>query len=294
LPDASTDDRPDAATMSAPWPALRVARARRLPRAPFRVGLRPVGSVALAHRDALRAWPQWVAVQDEGVSLIAAAGERDAALATIHRALRAQGLIRAWRDEPFVLPDPDTGDALATIERAAARFWGTLTYGAHATGWVAGPEGRPGQLWIARRSANKATDPGRFDNLIGGGVPAGQTPRQALIREGFEEAGLTPAQLAGAWPGSVLRLQRDIPEGLQHEWLYAFDVELPPGLEPRNQDGEVAGFTLMSVAQAAELARSDDMTVDAALVTIDFLARHGLLDDPEAARGIAALRVGQP
>jgi 8-oxo-dGTP pyrophosphatase MutT (NUDIX family) len=261
-------------------------------RRPFRIDGRAVGSVAEAHVDVLRDWPAWLRIEADAIVLAAPAAGRDAALATINAALRSQGLIKAWRDEPFVLPDPAQGEILATMERAAARFWGTLTYGAHANGFVAGSNGRPTHLWIARRSPHKATDPNRFDNLIGGGVPAGQTPRQALVREGFEEAGLTPAQLAPAWPGSVLRLLRDIPEGLQHEWLYAFDLELPAGLEPRNQDGEVAGFDCMPLADAAELARRDAMTVDAALVTIDFLARHGLLDDPAARQAIGALRVG--
>ena len=113
------------------------------------------------------------------------------------------------------------------MERAAARFWGTLTLGAHANGYVADAQGRPTHLWIAQRSFTKATDPGKHDNLIGGGVPDGQSPLQALVREGWEEAGLHPEQMRAAQAGSVLRLQRDIPEGLQHEWLYVFDLPLP-------------------------------------------------------------------
>jgi 8-oxo-dGTP pyrophosphatase MutT (NUDIX family) len=277
--------------VSRDWHALHAATERQVVRVPFRIAGRTAGSVAAAHLPALGAWPRWLLVADGGVDLLAAAPERDAALAEINHALRAEGLIRAWRDEPFVLPDPASGTVLATMERAAARFWGTLTYGAHATGFVAGADGRPSHLWIAQRSPHKATDPGCFDNLIGGGVPAGQTPRQTLVREGFEEAGLGPAQVAPAWPAGVLRLERDIPEGLQHEWLYSFDLELPPGLEPRNQDGEVAGFTLMPIDEAAALAAGQAMTVDAALVTIDFLQRHRRLDDPQAARRLAMLRV---
>jgi 8-oxo-dGTP pyrophosphatase MutT (NUDIX family) len=270
---------------------LHAATERRVARVPLRIAGRTVGSVAAAHLRALGAWPRWLRVADVGVDLLAAAPERDAALAEINHALRAEGLIRAWRDEPFAVPDPASGTMLATMERAAARFWGTLTYGAHATGFVASADGRPSHLWVAQRSPHKATDPGCFDNLIGGAVPAGQTPRQTLVREGFEEAGLGPAQVAPAWPAGVLQLERDIPEGLQHEWLYSFDLELPPGLEPRNQDGEVAGFTLMSIDEAAELAAGQAMTVDAALVTIDFLQRHRRLDDPQAARRLAMLRV---
>jgi 8-oxo-dGTP pyrophosphatase MutT (NUDIX family) len=267
------------------WPALAAARLHDpASRVPFAVAGRRVGSVARAHLPALRAWPAWLAVADDGVTLIAP--ERDSALAAIHAALRTQGLIRAWRDEIFALFDPDSREPLARIERAAARFWGVLTLGAHANGYVADAAGHPTHLWIARRSPHKATDPGLFDNLIGGGVPAGQSPREALVREGWEEAGLSPAQLAAAAAGRVIRLQRDIPEGLQVEDLHSFDLRLPAGVVPVNQDGEVERFELLPVADALALAAGDTMTVDAALVTLDFGLRHGLLAPPIGAAAL--------
>jgi 8-oxo-dGTP pyrophosphatase MutT (NUDIX family) len=278
------------------WHALAAATKAENPRRPFRIGGRPVGSVAAAHLaplSRLRAFADVLTVSDEAVDLDIAAAERDAVFAEINAALREQGRVRAWRDEIFPVVDPETLEPLARFERAAARFWGTLTFGAHATGYVAGNDGRPERLWIARRSPTKATDPGLYDNLIGGGVPAGQTPAEALLREAFEEAGLTPALMQGTRTGSVLRLQRDIAEGFQHEWVYAHDIELPADVQPQNQDGEVAGFTLMPVQDALALAAGTAMTVDAALVTIDFALRHGLLDDDEAARRLQALRVAR-
>lgn len=276
--------------MTARFGALEAARRRQVARVPLVVDAVVAGSVAVAHLDALAAWPQWLHVTSSQVTLAAAPAVRDAALAEIHAALRAQGHIRAWRDEPFALFDPGRGAALATMERAAARFWGSLTLGAHATGYVGGADGRPTHLWIAQRSPHKATDPGLFDNLIGGGVPARQTPHEALVREGFEEAGLSPVQLAPARAVGVLQLARDIPEGWQHERLHSYDLALPAGLVPRNQDGEVAGFTLMPVAEAIELAAGSSMTVDAAVVTIDFLFRHGLVREPGLHERLSALR----
>jgi 8-oxo-dGTP pyrophosphatase MutT (NUDIX family) len=164
------------------------------------------------------------------------------------------------------------------MERAAARFWGTLTLGAHCNGYVADARGRPAQLWIARRAPTKATDPNRLDNLIGGGVPAGQSPRDTVVREGWEEAGLQPEQMRGLQRGRVLRLLRDIPEGLQREWIHVYDLALPPGAVPRNQDGEVAELALHEIGPALALAASGEMTVDAALVTLDFALRHRLFD----------------
>ena len=267
------------------WPALRLAGAHdAAARLPFSVNGTPVGSVARAQLTALRAWPQWLRIDDTQVALHVEISALDSALKRINGTLRQQGLIRAWRDEAFALFDPATGARLATMERAAARFWGTLTLGAHATGYLADASGRPTHLWIAQRSPTKATDPGCFDNLVGGGVPDGQTPLQALVREGWEEAGLHPAQLAAARAGSVLHLQHDIPEGLQHEWLHAYDLPLPAGWLPQNQDGEVAGFDCLPLADALALAASGSMTVDAALVTLDFALRHALLPTAQAQR----------
>jgi 8-oxo-dGTP pyrophosphatase MutT (NUDIX family) len=260
------------------WPALSAASAHdAAARVPFKVNGAPVGSVARLHLQPLRAWPALLQIDADGVAMQGDALALQAGLSTINHALREQGLIVAWRDEVFALIDPASQARLACMERAAHRFWGTLTLGAHATGYVADRAGRPTHLWIAQRSATKATDPGKFDNLVGGGVPDGQTPLQALWREGWEEAGLDAALVRGATRGRALRLVRDIPEGLQHEWLFSHDLQMPPGLRPHNQDGEVAGFACLPCGEALQLAAGDTMTVDAALVTLDFAQRHRLL-----------------
>jgi len=213
--------------------------------------------------------------------------EREAVFAQVNAALRAQGLIRAWRDEPFALWNED-GALAAVIERASSRFWGAQTLGAHINGYVAGADGRPSQLWIARRAWNKPTDPGRLDNLVGSGVPHGQTPRQAVCREAWEEAGLHPNELGGLTAGRVLELACDIPEGWQHEWLFVYDLALPPGRVPQNQDGEVAEHQLLPMANALQRAADGEMTTDASLATLDFALRYQLLPTGEAQRLIPA------
>jgi 8-oxo-dGTP pyrophosphatase MutT (NUDIX family) len=341
------------------WPALAAATRCLLPRCPFYLHGQRVGSVAPDHGPRLSELTPLLNATGMALRLEASAVRLDrisdiseiseisntgrigpnsahraapadaatAALKALNAGLRTSGHILGWRDEMFAVPDPIALHSLASMERAATRFWGTLTFGAHATGFVRGADGRPSHLWIAQRSPCKATDPGLFDNLIGGGVPVGQTPQQTLVREAFEEAGLTPEQVQAAqapksplaslaplaptisqavqYPRaagaigppahSVLRVHRDVPHGLQHEWLYCFDVELPPGVQPCNQDGEVAGFTCLPLAEAVAVAAGPQMTVDAAVVTLDFLLRHGLL--PAAQRqvltpALQALRVG--
>ena len=269
------------------WSAIVAAWAHEpTTRVPFFIAGHEAGSVARAHISALQRWPVWLRAEADRVELLAVEAARDDALDTVNAALRRDGLVLAWRDETYAIVSLRTGEHLARTERAASRFWGTLTLGAHATGYVADADGHPTHLWIAQRSPHKATDPGLHDNLVGGGVADGQSPLEALVREGWEEAGLSPTQMAAAQPGRVIRLHRDIPEGLPLEDLHSFDLRLPAGLTPQNQDGEVARFELLPVAQALALAAGHTMTVDAALVTLDFGLRHGLLAEPP---GCAAL-----
>ena len=267
------------------WGAIQQAQAADPgARLPFLVDdggrLRLAGSVARAHTAALARWPQALLVSHANVTLRVPPLEREAFFHMANAQLRADGLIVAWRNETYpvsALNEDGPSVLLATFERAASRFWGTATLGAHCNGYVADDSGRPTHLWIARRSMNKATDPGMLDNLVGGGVPHGQTPAETVVREGWEEAGLTQQQMAALQPGRRFRVARDIPEGFQLEWVSVYDLPLPDGLVPANQDGEVQDITLMSIAQALEQAATGRMTVDAALVTLDFALRHKLL-----------------
>lgn len=249
-----------------------------------------MGSVATAHVPALHRWAKWIAQDARGLHLVAPAAGRDDALAEMNEHLRGEGLIVAWRDETFALYEPASGAVLATFERAACRFWGTLTRGAHCNGFVAGADGRPTHLWIARRSNTKPTDPGKRDNLIGGGVPHGQTPLETLVREGWEEAGLTQDQMVAAKAGRIIRIDCDVPEGRMVEDIHVFDLALPAHRVPQNQDGEVSEITRMTTAQAAASAAAGEMTTDAALVTLDFLLRYQLLPPATAPEVAEAMR----
>jgi 8-oxo-dGTP pyrophosphatase MutT (NUDIX family) len=273
----------------ADWPAIAAAQARDASaRLPFFIDdggtACLVGSVARAHLAALARWPQALQVGDGALTLTLPATERSPFFTQANRRLHQDGLVIGWRDETYPVLAQHDGRLLATVERAASRFWGTTTFGAHCNGYVAGADGRPTHLWIARRSYSKPTDPGLLDNLVGGGVPQGQTPAECVLREGWEEAGLTPAQMQGLLPGRRFRVARDIPEGFQLEEVSVFDLALPHGLQPVNQDGEVHSVALMPVANALASAAAGEMTVDAALVTLDFALRHRLLPPDHLAR----------
>ena len=284
-------DRPEAVAQGFPaslqppgaWPAIEAAQARdasaRLPLHILDQGRPvPVGSVARAHLPALAGWADALQISAQAVTLRLPAAERTGFFAAANRQLQQAGLIKAWRDETYpVLAASGQGPLLATLERAASRFWGTLTFGAHCNGYRLGPDGRPSHLWIARRAFDKAVDPGLLDNLIGGGVPWGQSPTETVLREGWEEAGLRPAQMQALRPGRRFTVLRDVAEGLQHEQVSVYDLALPADVQPQNQDGEVHSVTLMPLDAALAQAAAGAMTVDATLATLDFALRHRLL-----------------
>lgn len=46
------------------------------------------------------------------------------------------------------------------------------------------------KIWVPRRSPTKATWPSMLDNTVAGGIPAGLTPAETMVKECDEEASL--------------------------------------------------------------------------------------------------------
>ncbi|MBU68940.1 MAG: NTP pyrophosphohydrolase [Cupriavidus sp.] len=198
-------------------------------------------------------------------------GARNAALAALARQLADAGHVRGWRSELFAVTPALDAAPFAVIERAAARFFGLLTFASHMNGIVDGQRA----LWISRRSEIKAVDPGMWDNLVAGGMPAGSDPLETLVRECDEESGIPPALAAQAQAHGVIDVLREIPEGVQWERVYAYDLILPAGFVPHNRDGEVAEHRHIDPASLLAIMADLAMTVDATLVTLDALRRRG-------------------
>ncbi|MGY2491146.1 DUF4743 domain-containing protein [Cupriavidus sp. CP313] len=202
---------------------------------------------------------------------------RSAALQALARQLADAGHVRGWRDELFAVTPALDAPALAVVERAAARFLGLLTFASHMNGIVDGDVGGGPALWISRRSPAKSVDPGMWDNLVAGGMPHGSDPLATLVRECEEESGIPPALAQGAQAHGMIEVLRDLPEGVQWEQVYVYDLLLPPGFTPRNQDGEVSEHRRVDVAALLAIMSAGAMTVDATLVTLDALGRRGWL-----------------
>jgi len=242
---------------------------------PLRAAERRFGWVRPGFAASLARFPGVFACEPERVSLAAALATpaaRTAALARVAASLREEGLVTGWRDEPYEIYAEASGEPIARIERAAVKRFGIRGRAAHLNG-IAETDAGPA-MWIARRSAAKATDPGKLDNLVGGGVAAGLDAWQTLLKECREEAGI-PFELARrARPRGALAFDYVVPDGLDSNEVEAFDLVLPPDFVPRNEDGEVAGFELVAFDAVRELLGVPDaFTVDAALVAWACLQR---------------------
>jgi 8-oxo-dGTP pyrophosphatase MutT (NUDIX family) len=271
-----------------------IAAARRFDfaaHAPFWLGGRQVGWIRRDDLARLARWPAVFETHTRGVSLAArfdTLEARSEALAGPIRALAEEGVIPGWRDETYAIRNRFDAEPLALIERAASRFFGTQTYAVHLNGVVEYAPAVPRQFWIGRRSPSKATDPGMLDNVVAGGIGWGYSVEDTILKECWEEAGI-PAELAArAIPGRAVNLLCSLPEGTQAEQIFIYDLPLPAGFTPCNQDGEVAGHRLADLSQVLAWLRDGQLTLDASLATLDCLLRHRLLD-AGAAAGIDAL-----
>ncbi|HVS55498.1 MAG TPA: DUF4743 domain-containing protein [Casimicrobiaceae bacterium] len=217
---------------------------------------------------------------------------RTAALDRVVDVLAAEGRLSAWRGERYAIATHLSAPPLCLIERAAARFFGIRTYAAHVNGLV---RGDPTSMWLARRSPDKAIDPGMLDNLVGGGIAAGATVAATMVREAWEEAGIPADVAVTATPAGEVRVCRSQPDGLQRETIFTHDLSLPADFVPSNQDGEAVEHRLVSLSEAVTLIANDRghdvVTADASLVILDFLLRYASVDpETPTGRALDALR----
>lgn len=262
---------------------LRACNNTELPggRLVFRLAGAPVGFVEPAAAGPLAA----LGARRDGNEVVL---DDPAALPALARRLADAGAFR-WRGEAFDVRARPDGPALARADRGALPFLGIKAVGAHLNGLVRRADGL--HLWVARRAADKALDPGKLDHVAAGGVPAGLTPARTLAKEAEEEASIPPALSRGAHEGTVIAYAMRRPEGLRRDRIHCFDLDLPEDFVPVAADGEVAGFELWPIGRVAEAVRdTDDFKFNVNLVLIDLFLRERLID-PDGAEG-RRLRAG--
>lgn len=256
---------------------------------PFCVADTRVGCVKPAFAEWLARWPEVFHVDERGVKLASnldshnvPADERTRAVDEVLQRLREQGCIDGWRDEPYPVNRRWSETPFLLIERAAVPLFGVRGYGVHMNGFVRDADEL--KMWIARRSLDKPTGPGKLDQMVAGGQPADIGLYDNMMKECQEEAGI-PLHIAHhARAVGAISYVLETSSGFRPDQLFNFDLELPLDFTPVNTDGEVDAFYLWPLQQVVETVRdSDAFKFNCALVIIDFLVRHGYIDADEPA-----------
>lgn len=245
-------------------------------RVPFRLIGAQVGWVRPALARALGG-RKWIEEDANGIRLM-----DPAALPGLGHTLAEEGLMR-WRGEAFDVRARPDGPVLAQIDRGGLPLFGIEAVGVHVNGLVELADGL--HLWVGRRGPDRPLDPNKLDHLIAGGVPAGLTPEQTLVKEAAEEASVPEELARSARRVGVVRYAMEREEGLRRDLLVCYDLLLPEDFRPRPGDDEVVGFELWPIRKVAETVRdSDEFKFNVNLVLIDLLMRRGIIAGEEAER----------
>lgn len=253
---------------------------------------------ALAER-LLADWPRHFAERGEALVFGREAKDfagRTDAMAEIVDALAATDAAPPLRNERYAVTDAWGRAPMLEMDRGAVPTFGVRAYGVHMNGLVRHRDST--FMWIAKRNPKKATWPGKLDNMVAGGQPAGLGLFENLIKEAYEEAGLSAIEVQGAQPVGAITYAYEIAEGLKPDTQFCYDLELPFEFVPEPQDHEVAGFELMPIEEVARIVRdTEEFKPNCDLVIIDFLLRHGFLspdEEPDYAAIAQGLRTKLP
>lgn len=219
--------------------------------------------------DVLRQAFHWSA-SDVSLPLPLNTTEANAFLATLAQALKTTQALPDWRNEVLDLVTPSGTASGLVLERSVFRLLGLTTRCVYA---VASTEA--GEVWLGKRSLGKRLNPGKFVPLASGLVAAHETPTVAVARETQEEAGLEAPHVAFQLHAPRLLTSHAVPEGWMHELAFVYRATLSPLQTPRNTDGEVDHFELVSKETLIRYHAEQRLTEETATV-LSFL---GLLNE---------------
>jgi hypothetical protein len=220
--------------------------------------------------------------------------QREQAVDAAAAALAAEIGTPALRGERYRVVERWGAEPVMTIDRGIVTLFGVRAFGIHVNGVVRRADGP--HLWIGRRAGDRAVEPGKLDNMIAGGQPAGLGLMDNLVKEAAEEAAVPEALARLARPVGAIGYCFEDQWGLKPDLMFCWDLDLPEDFTPRNTDGEVESFALMPAAEAGRLvAGTDAFKFNVNLVILDFLIRHGLVSpesEPDYVAIVRGLRQG--
>ena len=218
--------------------------------------------------------------------------QRTEAVADILETLWAEEICGMKLNENYAVRARIGSPNLMTIDRGASTHLGIITTGFHLNGFLT----NKGQLkmWVAKRSATRGTFPGQLDNVVAGGQPSNLTVAENVIKECNEEASIPKDLAQKAYPTGFISYLMEAEGNLRRHVMYVYDLIMPFNFTPRPNDGEVEAFSLMKIEEIIKIVVSspDTFKFNCNLVIIDFLIRHGLIqnEDPDYFKIVNGLR----
>ncbi|KAF2251846.1 hypothetical protein BU26DRAFT_590150 [Trematosphaeria pertusa] len=223
-------------------------------------------------------WPSFWTVDTEKRLVILAHGsgieQRNAFMAATLQSEHQRGQVSELRklSKELCAVHTANGEPVLKIDRSAAGLFGIRTYGVFLIAYTNTDQGR--KFWVAQRSKNKMTYPGKLDMCVGGSLRADEVPLDCLVREGEEEASI-PADISrnGVQPCGVLTYHGQPASRAQTQYVY----ELELSVTPKPCDDEVEAFKLLSLEEIKGALGRREFKLNIAMTWIDYLVRHGEL-----------------
>ncbi|MDM8546282.1 DUF4743 domain-containing protein [Candidatus Venteria ishoeyi] len=249
---------------------------------PFYIQSQAVGAIHHSRIELFQEHPDIFTVTSEAIVLqdhLHTPVQRTHALAEILSHWQQKNYFRG-RNEYYRVCTDFTLPALMEMDRGATSLFGVRKYGIHLNGltW------RDGQLhmWIARRSAACPIFPLRLDQMVAGGLTAGYTAQEVLLKESAEEANIPEKLVKQAKAVGLLTYTMDQEQTCLSNTLFLYDIFLPEDFKPQNTDGEVEDFYCLPIDEViAKVKETDEFKTNSNLVIIDFMVRYGYLTPDE-------------
>lgn len=174
-----------------------------------------------------------------------------------------------------------------TVERYFTPLFGTISRGAHLTVYTRVGPSKEIRVWVPRRSESCFTYPGCLDTTVAGGLPAGESPLDCIVREADEEASLPEALVRkhAVAVGALTYMQQSAEgDGGEHgliapDIVYVFDLQIEENVRCHPHDDEVQEFNLMSVEEVQTALAGGEFKTNSAVVMLDFFIRHGIIHE---------------
>jgi hypothetical protein len=245
---------------------------------PFVAGSTQVGWLTPERAAALKKLRGVFVSEGKGVAFkpsLKTATQRSRAIEDVLLDLTTTGLFSRLRGEIYAVKNVWSDKPFFNIDRGLMANFGLRAYGVHMNGIVRKPSGL--HLWIGTRSKDMRVAPGKLDNIVAGGQPAGLSLMANLVKECGEEAHMPPKLARTAKCVSSLSYAFDVREGLRADTLFCYDLILPAGFKPKVSE-EITRYQLMPIQEALRLARTtQSFKFNVSLVIIDCAIRHGLI-----------------